>query len=90
MALCGFRADNYRFGLLEGEGLARALSLLERVAEGLPAAAPAPQEDGPLLERLLEAGLLARREGGLCLARRGAELLDTVRALHAPRPPSPP
>ncbi len=89
MALCGFRADNYRFGLLEGEGLGKVLSLLERVEGGLNRE-QAAEEEPPLLETLRKSGLVSFRENGITLSPQGEELLATCRALMGPRPPASP
>ena len=88
MAICGFRADNYPFGLLEGEGLARVLSLLEKIKHG-PGREQHPAEGDPLWERLRGAGFVCFRAGECSLTSDGERLLETCRALlgtHLPAP----
>ena len=58
MAICGFRADNLSFGLLDGESFTQLVSILEQAASGISLEGA----DAPLLARiepLREAGLLA-------------------------------
>jgi hypothetical protein len=88
MALCGFRADNYRFDLLEGEGLARVLSLLERVESGFSREQAADPES-LLLEHLRRSGYVFFRETGISLSPQGERLLETCRTLISrPHPPA--
>ncbi len=88
MALCGFRADNYPFGFLEGEGLEQVLSLLEAIERGLSPDL-APDEEDPLLQGLLGAGFVGFRKGGCSLSPDGERLLETCRALIRARLPAP-
>ena len=53
MAICGFRADNYPVGLLEGEDLHRILALLEKLKHGCSAEDIAGK-DSALLEVFLK------------------------------------
>jgi hypothetical protein len=86
MALCGFRADNFRFGLLEGQGLPRILSLLEKIERGF-APEEAAEEDSAVIRGLRQSGLASARGGKLFLTLQGDQLLETCRSL-ARRPPS--
>jgi len=84
MALCGFRADNYRFGFPEGEGPARVLSLLEAIERGSAREQVAAEGD-PLWESLRGSGIVRFRDGGFSLSPEGERLLETWRALLGPR-----
>jgi hypothetical protein len=80
MALCGFRADNFRFGLLEGEGLPRILSLLEKIEQGF-SPEEAAEEDAVVIRGLRHSGLASARGEKIFLTIQGDKLLETCRTL---------
>jgi len=83
MAICGFRADNYPAGLLEGEALHRVLSLLEELSKGVPEE-DVHEKDAALLDVLKRSGLVALPEKGLSLSPAGEKLLEACRGLIKP------
>jgi len=80
MALCGFRADNYPLGLLEGEDLHRILSLLEKLADG-GTVEDIEERDSVLLDALKRSGFVSSPEEGMRLSSEGEQFLETCRAL---------
>ena len=80
MAICGFRADNYSFGLLEGGVLQQILSLLEKAREGLPLK-DAGQDEAKWIEAFERSGLLTLRDEKSFLEPEGIRLLETCRNL---------
>jgi hypothetical protein len=80
MAICGFRADNFPFGLLEGGDLDRLTSLLERVQGGLPEVDVNEEWTG-WIEACRQAGLMKLQGERVLLQPEGERLLSTCRAL---------
>ena len=80
MALCGFRADNFRFGMPGGEGLSQVLSLLVKLSDGF-SRDEAGKAEAVLLDGLERSGLLFHRDGKAYLTPEGETLLQTCRGL---------
>ena len=88
MAICGFRADNFSFGLLEGEDLKKVLSLLEKARNGLPLR-EAGQDTVQWVEAFERTGLLALRDDKAFLEPEGVRLLENCRDLFNRRASNP-
>ncbi len=81
MAICGFRADNYDFGLLEGAGLKQMVSFLQKTRAGLPLGEAEGEGNGSMVEALQRAGLVSLRDQTVFIAPQGEKLLDTFQSV---------
>lgn len=76
MAICGFRADNFSFGLLDGDGMQRVVSVLEEARrEACLDTADDDDARAACLEAMTAAGLVAVRDRKVVLEPRGRALL---------------
>ena len=80
MAICNFRADNFEFGLLEGQDLNRVFGLLEKVKKGFPIE-EAKEEEVSWIDAFVKSGLVAVKQDKAFLGPEGKRLLETCRQL---------
>jgi hypothetical protein len=80
MGICGFRADSFDFGLLDGGELSRIASFLERVEEGATVEGLCA-EWGSVLESLETAGLVSCQGAAVFLESKGKAFLKACRTL---------
>ena len=81
MAICGFRADNYSFSLLEADGLDRLISLLEKARSGFPLA-EAGEKGSSWIEAFQRSGLVSLQRQQVFLAPKGEALLKSYQCLQ--------
>ncbi|MEW6444320.1 MAG: hypothetical protein AB1640_25530 [bacterium] len=81
MGICGFRADSFDFGLLEGGELRRLADLLQAVEQGATAEDLVREGDG-VLASLEQAGFVSLRGKAISLEDKGKALLDAMRSLR--------